>query len=293
MFINNGKSLFGNTGLIISLIILCVLLYLSYNKCYIGNSISENFDCISNPTDPSCSRPTPIPTPIPTPNISNTPPPKNIRMKIDGGTITVNFTIDNSSNNLMPIKFVVVLAQYDSNKKNTGNNKFILSNESELNNSILVNALNANSNMCSLSDGRPTCQYVFNNVDVRDPAGNLYYYKVGVSSVYSNDYNSPFAMPYNINSEDKLFTINLSTDQQNQQYSNFLAYQKGQQQGGISTNVYNNSISTADGQYELIKSQLGHYPDNLLLDQQNIDQDTLKDLVDKSMAQAVLNVNIN
>ena len=38
MFITNGKSLFGNTGLIISLLILIVLAYFSYNKCYVNNN---------------------------------------------------------------------------------------------------------------------------------------------------------------------------------------------------------------------------------------------------------------
>jgi hypothetical protein len=57
--------------------------------------------------------------------------------------------------------------------------------------------------------------------------------------------------------------------------------------------VYDNTISTADGQYELIKSQLGNYPDDLLLGQQTVDQGTLNDLVDKSMAQALLNVNVS
>ena len=57
--------------------------------------------------------------------------------------------------------------------------------------------------------------------------------------------------------------------------------------------AYNSTISTADGQYELIKSQLGNYPDNLLLDSQTVNNGTLADLVDKSMAQAIINVNVS
>lgn len=287
MFIKNGKSLFGNTGLIISLIILCVLLYLSYNKCYIGSSI-DNFVC-PDPTDYTC-------TTIPSTVILNAPDPTDVRVKISGGTITLNFTIDNNPSNIIPVKFIVVLGQYDSNKKNTGNNKFILSNETELNTSVAVTALTANSNMCTLSNGRPVCQYVFNNIDVRDFSGNLYYYKIGVSSVYDNDKytNSEFIMPSNITSADNMFTLESSAEQQSKTYADFLAYQKGNiEQGNLSANVYDSTIATADGQYELIKSQLGHYPDNLVLDQQNINQGTLNDLVDKTMAQALLNVNIN
>lgn len=291
MFIKTGKSLFGNIGLIISLIILCILLYLSYNKCYIGSI--EHFDCITDPTGPSCISISSTPIPVPTPTLLKTPPPKNVRIDIKGGTISVNFTINYSQSEDIPIKFIIILGQYDSNKKNTGNNKFILSNESEINSSIVVNPETINTNMCILSNGQPVCQYIFNNIDVRDPSGNLYYYKLGVSAVYNNDYNSPFIMPYNINSPDNMFTLDSSTDNQNKMYSDFLLYQKGQAQNGkVSANVYDNTISTADGQYELIKSQLGNYPDNLLLDQQTVNQGTLNDLVDKSMAQALLNVNI-
>ena len=306
MFITNGKTLFGNTGLIISLIILCILLYLSYNKCYVGSSI-ESFTC---PGDPDCPMPipTPAPTPVPTPVLTPTPAPtptptptttplnspKNVRVQIAGGTVTANFTIDNSQANQVPIKFVVVLGQYDNNKKNTGNNKFILSNESEINSNVITTTINANSNMCSLSNGKPVCQYIFNNIDVRDPSGNLYYYKLGVSSVYNNGYNSPFIMPYNISSPDNMFTLDSSAEQQSKIYSDFASYQKLQsKQGQVSANVYDSTIATADGQYELIKSQLGNYPDNLLLDQQTIDQGTLNDLVDKTMSQALLNVNIS
>ena len=102
MFIKNGKSLFGNTGLIISLIILCVLLYFSYNKCYIGPT--ETFDCITDPTDPICMTtiPAPVSTPIPT-TLLKTPPPKSVIINITGVTVTVNFTIDYTSKLNIPI----------------------------------------------------------------------------------------------------------------------------------------------------------------------------------------------
>ena len=51
-------------------------------------------------------------------------------------------------------------------------------------------------------------------------------------------------------------------------------------------------ISTADGKYELIKSQLGNYPDNLLLDEQTINKTSLSDLVDKNMSNGILNINV-
>ena len=51
-------------------------------------------------------------------------------------------------------------------------------------------------------------------------------------------------------------------------------------------------MSTADGNYELIKSQLGNYPDNLLLDDLQISKTSLNDLVDKTMADGIININV-
>jgi hypothetical protein len=292
MFITTGKSLFGNTGLLLSLLILIILVYFSYNKCYV-NSI-ENFEIT-----------TPNPTTTSTPqSISNTlNPPKDVRIKISGSSIIISFTIDTSINNLIPKSFIIVLAQYDKNKNNTGNNKFYLSNEDIINpesqssQASQIAGTNLETNLCTIVNGVPYCKYIYNDIDIKDNSGNLFYYKLGVSAIYKNNNitsNSVYITPYNISSDDKMFTMETTVENQNTQYQNFLEYQKGQNiQSPISANTYSDTISTADGQYELIKSQLGNYPDNLLLDSQTINKGTLSDIVDKSMAQALLNINVS
>ena len=127
MYINNGHTLFGNVGLIISILILFVLLYFSYNKCYNQSSFIE---------EPFYDE-----TIVSTPNTQNMPPPKDVRIIITGGTLTLNFSIDNSPQNILPQSFIVVLAQYDSNKNNTGNNKFYISKETILNPNINMEVL--------------------------------------------------------------------------------------------------------------------------------------------------------
>jgi len=254
MFIYNGKSLFGNTGLFISILILIILVYFSYNKCYIANSSIETF----------------APTFL---------PPTNVRINISNSNIIVNFSIDNSTTNELPTSFIIVLAQYDINKINTGNNNFYLSNETILNPGLTTNTSILN-HTCFISDGVPVCQYIFNNVDVYDSNNNMYYYKVGVSAIYKNG-DSPYVTPYNINNSDTMFTLTASLNNQNVTIPT----------QPIQT-ISSNTISTPDGKYELIKSQLGNYPDNLFLDSQTVNNNSLSDLVDKSMAQALLNVNI-
>ena len=256
MFIYNGKSLFGNKGLLIAIIILLILVYFSYNKCYINNKI-DTFA------------------------VSSFLPPTNVRIKITNGNIIVNFSINNSTTNQMPKSFIIVLAQYDSNKNNTGNNNFYVSNETILNPSL--STANSEMHTCNIIDGVPVCQYIFTNIDSRDKNNNVYYYKVGISAIYTEG-DSPYATPYNVSNTDKMFTTITSVDNQNKIV---------QPQTTISANTYSNTISTVDGQYELIKSQLGNYPDNLFLDSQTINNNSLSDLLDKSMAQALLNVNVS
>ena len=90
-----------------------------------------------------------------------------------------------------------------------------------------------------------------------------------------------------------MFTINLSIEQQKSQYDDFIKYQESINNTKKATiNKYDSTISTADGRYELIKSQLGNYPDNLLLDEQTINNKALVDLVDKNMSNGILNFNV-
>jgi hypothetical protein len=127
--------------------------------------------------------------------------------------------------------------------------------------------------------------------------GNIYYYKIGISAVYDSG-NSNFIMPYNVNSSNKLFTLDASIDQQDNLYNEFLEYKQQQslnasQNKSSSSGSYSNTISAADGQYELIKTQLGNYPSNLLMDNKSAKEGLLTDLVDKSMAQGLLNINVD
>ena len=289
MFILDGKSLFGNSGLILSICILLILLYFSYNKCYINNDNYYNNNNSINEYN--------INNKIEKFELSDTDTSKlpistNVRAVINGGTISLNFTLTNIKGVATPSKFIIVLAQYDNNKKNTGNNKFYVSNEYALTSSVDVNKTNYQTNVCSLVDNLPSCSYTFTNLDISSSTGTLFYYKVGVSAVYDNGYNTPFVIPYNISTSDKLFSINASIDNQSSVYTDFLEYQNNLNKQPGSKNINSSTIASADGKYELIKSQLGNYPDNLLFESQNTDQNLLNDLVDKSMVKGIVNVNI-
>lgn len=280
MFIKDGKSLFNNTGLIIAIIILVILLVISYNKCMAPIELFEG----ATPKPERAFEPTSAKQP--------TPEPQDVRISINGGNVKLNFTLNITNNAPLPKKFLVVLAQYDSSQKNTGNNKFYLSNEYELNTSVSANQETYKTNLCTLVNGLPSCSYVFSNLDTMDANGNLYYYKVGISSVYDWG-NSRFVIPYNVNSSNKLFTLDSSIEQQDNLYNEFLQYKKKQSITPSSSSSTSNTLATADGQYELIKSQLGNYPSNLVLDPTSARQNLLSDLVDKSMDEGKLNINVS
>ena len=337
MFINDGKSLFGHFGVIISLCVLLILLYLSYNKCLIGSNIDNTYktkdtmidtmrdtmmgtmmentmnntmmntiytinkmsmmdtmtdtiaDTMVDNNDPDKIETFFASIPRKDDEIDNStlPVPSNVRISVAGGNISVNFTLTDIKGLKTPNKMLIVLAQYDNNKKNTGNNKFNLSNEYEITSAVGVNEYNYQTNLCSLVDNVPKCQYMFKNVDISDSSGNLYYYKLGVSAMYDNNYNTPLILPYNVKSKDKLFTIDESIDKQNANFTEFI-----KSQSKFKYNVYDNTMSTADGKYELLKAELGNYPDNLLIDQLTVNQNLLSNLVDKTMAQGIINIDV-
>ncbi len=277
------KALCNNTGFFISIIILLLLLIYSHNKCNntLNNikQIEEGFFTTTMPITATTN-----------PTTTNEPP-TDVRMSFNGNNITIIFTIKINNNEKIPKKFIVVLAQHDNNYKNTGNNKIYLSNEYELNMAVSSNDKTYKTNLCTLIQGIPSCTHTFNNVDIKDDNGNLYYYKIGISSVYDSG-NSIFVMPYNVNTINNLFSLNNSIEQQNNIVDEFNKFKQSQQLLDGQNNTYSNTILTADGQYELIKSQLGNYPSNLLMDPTSEQQNSLSDIIDKSLAYGILDVNV-
>jgi len=285
MFLKDGKSLFGNVGLMISIIVLIILLFFSYNKCMAEPYKSGNSGNIRKPDSAGIEGFDPTPTADAT-----NPPPQNIRINVDGSTVALSFSVDNSPGKPIPKEFMVVLIQYDSNKKPTGNNRFFTSNEYNINANVPMSVANNNTNLCNMVNGIALCNYSFTNLDMVDTAGNPFYYKLGISAIYDNG-NSVIETPYNVSSKDKMFTLTSTLTAQNNLYNEFIKYRQMQQEANA--NNYSSGTATVDGQYEFIKSQLGGYPSNLIMEPETAKQNLLADLVDKSMSQAILNVNVS
>ena len=175
--------------------------------------------------------------------------------------------------------------------KPTNNNKFFMSNEFNINSAIQYDKSMINTNLCEYVNGSPVCNYVFNDLDNVDINGSPYYYKLGIASVFNNG-NSRFETPYNVSNTNKLFTLSSSIDTQNTELTDFIKYKQMQKTQGTPSNSLLGALSTPDGKYEFIKSQLGGYPSTLFMDPISSQQNLLSDLVDKSMSEAILNVNV-
>ena len=296
MFINKGESILNNKGIIISICILILILLFNYNKCYTITSIANkhtNENNNENNIKNNNNKINNIENFIV--NENNYAIPSDVRIKIENSEILINFNINNIFEKKAPTGFMIILAQYDHNKKNMNNNKFYVSNEYELSSSVSIDLQNYQTNICSLDNGNPICEYKFKNLQIRDDKNKLYYYKIGVSALYKTNQDtlsSDFILPYNVNTDDKLFTIEATTEVQTKKYNNFLEYQQGLNQSSKNTNIYDSVISTPDGRYELIKTQLGNYPDHLIIDNQTISKSSLSDLVDKTMAEGIVNINV-
>ena len=296
MFINKGESILNNKGIIISICILILILLFNYNKCYTITSIANkhtNENNNENNIKNNNNKINNIENFIV--NENNYAIPSDVRIKIENSEILINFNINNIFEKKSPTGFMIILAQYDYNKKNMNNNKFYVSNEYELSSSVSIDLQNYQTNICSLDNGNPICEYKFKNLQIRDDKNKLYYYKIGVSALYKTNQDtlsSDFILPYNVNTDDKLFTIEATTEVQTKKYNNFLEYQQGLNQSSKNTNIYDSVISTPDGRYELIKTQLGNYPDHLIIDNQTISKSSLSDLVDKTMAEGIVNINV-
>ena len=100
--------------------------------------------------------------------------PSDVRIKIENSEILINFNINNIFEKKSPTGFMIILAQYDYNKKNMNNNKFYVSNEYELSSSVSIDLQNYQTNICSLDNGNPICEYKFKNWQIRDDKNKLY-----------------------------------------------------------------------------------------------------------------------
>lgn len=297
-------KLIKNWGVIFAILVLLALVILNYNRCYVA--VTEKFADIEEVTASTVSTGTGVTTttPITMPALSQQeqlnkqldtifPPPQNVRVDVTPTSCTVNFGVTLDTGSPIPQKMLIVLAKYDKNRNQVGSTNIYLSDEYVLNNAQAANP-NIIQNVCQILNGVPSCQYTFTDLIAKDQNGESYNYKVGVSAIYANG-NSAFVGPSNIKAD--YFILDKSIDLQTaafQEYLNYIGTQNAQSalSQGINNGIAANTLATADGQYEIMRQQLGNYPDNLEISEENIRTGALTDLIDKSMALGKVVINV-
>ena len=141
-------------------------------------------------------------------------------------------------------------------------------------------------------------------LDKFDANDKLNYYKFGIITVlkYEGETKNELSMAQTeIKNVENLYiaqkdykfplkSMNVETvDKDWEDYSNM---KKEEREGKVVDESTGEVISTANGEYEMIKKNLGGYPDNLLL-QLNTNYKTLDELIKGQLSQGILDINVH
>ena len=251
----------------------------------------ENFD-VPTTTNPSTTNPS-------TTNPSTTKPapsqPQRVRIvRISDSQFQVHFYYSNPNT---VSGFIIAIYQYQSDMTPIKDIKILVTDETTGSTNAICSSAGAS------STGGINCgfSHTFNDIAKLDSNGKNYLYRVAVAAVMTDttypsnpvDTISSFAEPENIPvvGNMKLFTME----------PNFLL------PGNVNltssapaatmpisatsnTDFLNEGI---DSQYNLLTQQLGGYPYNAVLSSTSSSQNLLADLVDKSMADRILNIQLS
>lgn len=125
------------------------------------------------------------------------------------------------------------------------------------------------------------------NLKMKDVNDKPIFYRLGLMAVYPNGF-SPIITHYNI----RTFRLGVSVLQ------HLAILQHGYSNDNNTVSLENievdggDTVATADGKFEIIKRQLGGFPDNLFIEEQTGPQ-SLNDLVKRQLSLGILNVNIH
>ena len=271
-----------NLFIIILIIILVVIIL-----CYV---IKYNINNIDNFNPPTVSAETTVST-VTTASPQTTPTtiilsPLNVRIiRINENEFKVNFHYPKNSN---ITKFIIVISQYTSQLESVGELKILVSDES-------IGSLSAICHSQGSLNQNNKCSHTFSNIARIDNENNNYLYRIGVAALGENAMGenaiSVFAEPNNIPllGGKRMFTMEkdfkfISLDAINLSTTSSIPVS-----GMSNSDFLNEGI---DSQYDLLTNQLGGYPYNAILSSTSTTQNLLSDLVNKSMADKIVNINL-
>lgn len=279
------------TILVIILMLICGVILWDMIKLRTSNTV-ENFQPQTCPTGTGSI--------LATRDSKNNEPSQVRIIRISDTEFEVRFNYSSNSQNRdlqnsLVSQFIIVLLQYNYSLEPVGEIKILVSDESS----------KSTTQICSLNIlGSFSCGHRFSNVAKLDNDGKHYIYRVGVASIGKCNLTTPvptqikneisvFVEPQNIPlvSGKRMFTMEKDFKIPTEFETELSPITPLSQVSGTSnTDFLNEGI---DSQYTLLSKQLGGYPYNVILDSKSSSQNLLADLVDKSLADNVVNIQLS
>lgn len=202
--------------------------------------------------------------------------PNSMKLKIhpNKNEIDVMFNVDPSETDVD--HFLIVLAKYDYKRNLVGHLKVHTSVESGA----------SKKNICYMDAGVRKCSYSLTDIDHIDSDGNILYYRVSVIPVDKSGVSGNYVEPTYPGGYSH-FLMSKSEKEMDKIIKKVKEMEHTEKQR---ERLHEEIVSSAGGEYEFLKKQLGNYPDHLILD---TNKHSLNDLVNKSMALGEINLDMS
>lgn len=216
-------------------------------------------------------------------NFADTQVPQYLRIKdidSENKTVTIRFKKPNITDNTKQVsKYIIALAGYESLEK-VGD-----TDDAKLNYKYLKShTVSPEEGLCD-SDNL-YCEYTIPIKFINEKNVNSLYFRLSIITVYSDDTHSDTIRLLDNKGNEKTFRLLPSLKAQDN-------CQKICLEKSIKKNVDTNEMGgDSSNKLELIKRQLGGFPDNLVIDQQT-GPNSLQELTKHQLAQGILDINVH
>lgn len=332
-FIKSYNKLNNNIGLLLCVIILLVVLLANFDKCFMPLTAYFRSD---EPLITTSAIPFPNSS---SPNINHTiksttqlnnkynkegfedptdpkDPPvltdKNVVINKQKKSITIRFVQEKIDDNE---KYFIILSKYNSNLENVGNLDIKIAKTDEPITTTPAETTTDENNPTTttpakvhyeyICNAERICEYVFTNVEDKDENGNLYWYRLGIGIIESDDKLGPIkAFEFGIvGNKQEYFRVDNTIQEQLALLNKLsdLEKLKASESAKSTQDLIDdtqldekgNPVYDADAYMKMLKPYIGNYPDEFTLNNQKLDELSLSKYLDKSLALGELNVNVD
>jgi hypothetical protein len=218
-------------------------------------------------------------------NFTDTQVPQYLRIKdidSENKTVTIRFkkpNMTNNGNNKEVKKYIIALAGYESLEKNGDGDDAKL-----IYKYLKSHTVTPEEGLCD-SDNL-YCEYTIPIKFVNEKNVNNLYFRLSIITVYSDDTHSDTIRLLDNKGNEKTFRLLPSLKDQDNCQKICLEKSIKKDDGK------NESGDNSSNKLELIKRQLGGFPDNLVIDQQT-GPNSLQELTKHQLAQGILDINVH